>query len=150
MKKYTKYIPIVIAVLLLAGFILSLRYEISQSPTGGFMLSPTHTEETVTGPTHSIVTIGMTKTGSAVASSTEIFGTGWTWARCENINQNGYPVSLMLNSTATTSAVSGIVIVPMASSTSSYFYEFGISNPYRGNKVYGYSQSTSTLSCIYE
>jgi hypothetical protein len=92
----------------------------------------------------------MTTTGSGVASSTEIFGTGWSWARCMNVNTNGYPVSLMLNSTATTSAVSGIVLSPFASSTNSFFYEFGISNPYRGKPVYGYAQSTSTLSCISE
>lgn len=147
-SKYT-IIAIIILVAVIIVFV-GYNYRVSQSPTGGFMLSPSHTEETISGPTHSIVTIGMTNNGSGVASSTQIFGTGWTWARCMNINQNGYPVSLILNSTATTSAVSGIVLSPFASSTSSFFYEFGVGNPYRGNKVYGYAQSTSTLSCIVE
>jgi hypothetical protein len=149
MKKYIIVTLIVLVAVISVGLVMRY-YEIKQSPTGGFMLAPSHTEETISGPTHSIVTIGMAKTGSGVASSTEIFGTGWTWARCMNINQDGYPVSLMLNSSATTSAVSGIVLSPFASSTNGFFYEFGINNPYRGNKVYGYAQSTSTLSCVYE
>ena len=149
MKKYTIITLIVLVVVILVGLVMR-NYEIKQSPTGGFMLAPSFTEQTITAPTHSTVTIGMNPVNDTIASSTQIVGSGWSWTRCMNVNTNGYPVSLTLNTAATTTGVSGIVLSPFASSTNSFFYEFGVNNPFRGKPIYGYAQSTSTLSCISE
>jgi len=99
--------------------------------------------------THSTVTVGLSTTGTSVALSNIVLAANSQrqYARCMNVNTNGYPISLMLGSTATTTGVSGIVLTPFASSTPNYYYEITPDNLFTG-VVYAYSQGTSTLSCV--
>jgi len=55
----------------------------------------------------------------------------------------------MLGSTATSTSLQGIVLTPLASSTPNSFYEITSANLFTG-AIYGYSQSTSTITCIEE
>lgn len=83
-----------------------------------------------------------------VASSSQIIAPNdsRTYARCYNTNTNGYVVSFMLGTYATTSIPGGIILSPMASTAPSFF-EINEDNQFTGG-VMAYSQGTSTISCV--
>ena len=94
-------------------------------------------------------TVGLANTGSSVASSTQILAsnTERAYARCTNQNANGYVISVLLGSSATSTGSTGIILAPYASSTPASFFEINLDNPFVG-AVYAYSQATSTITCI--
>jgi len=94
-------------------------------------------------------TIGMTKTGQAVASSTQVLAanTERAFARCYNRNNDGFDVSIMLGSTATSSYVGGLILTATTTSPVLSYFEINLDNPFVG-AVYAYAQSTSTVVCV--
>ena len=95
-------------------------------------------------------TVGMTLIKDTIASSTQVLAANDNrqYARCQNVNTNGYVVSLMLGNTATSSQTfSGILVAPIASNTPYTLFELDRDNQFTG-AIYAYAQSTSTIVCI--
>ena len=96
------------------------------------------------------VTVGMNNTAGTplIASSTQVLAANNDrfYARCQNRNTNGFEVSIMTGSTATTTLPSGIVLAPVSSTTPS-FVVFDLNNPYTG-AIYAYALATSSVMCV--
>lgn len=101
-----------------------------------------------TGVTHSTVNIAQAPL-SGVALSNLILAANINriYARCQNINTNGVPVSFMEGSTATSTQLQGWVVNPNASNTPTSVYVVDTTHAYLG-AVYAYAQATSTVICI--
>lgn len=141
-KSYLEWVIPGLVLIVLMGLIIYSQSK--EKALGGWI------DAYVKTSTNYSTTIGMAQPLALVASSTQILAANSerAYARCQNRNTNGFEISVMLGSTATTSSVGGIILVPMASTTPQpSFFEINLDNPFTG-AVYAYAQATSSVVCV--
>ena len=148
-KKYLEWLVPGMVLIILISLIIFVNREKALGAAAGWLDAYSSTTNVAT-----TITVGLglksgtsTVTGLTAASSTQVLASNSVrvYARLTNINTNGYVVSCLLGSTATSTANIGIVIPPMASNTPLGSFELGKNNPYSG-AVFCYAQSTSTIA----
>jgi len=149
MKKLEFVIPGIVLIVLVGLILFSSKEKALGAAAGwiDYYTSTTNVAKTTTvGLELSTVSGGYTHT-AGIASSTEVLAsnTARVFARIQNISKDGYTISCLLGSTATSTKQIGIVLAPIASSTLPSAFELNKDNPYAG-AINCFSVSTTTIA----